>query len=59
MSTIKMKMILTVPMFALAGMIFNLVINNECNIEYKIIYTILGLFFIYEPIRILTIKTSK
>ena len=58
MSTIKMKMILTVPMFALAGMIFNLVINNECNIEYKIIYTILGLFFIYEPIRILRIKTK-
>jgi hypothetical protein len=58
MSTIKMKMILTIPMFALAGMIFNLVINNECNIEYKIIYTILGLFFIYEPIRILRIKTK-
>lgn len=58
MSPNKMKLILTVPMFALAGMIFNLVINNECNIEYKIIYTILGLFFIYEPIRILRIKTK-
>ena len=58
MSPNKMKLILTVPMFTLAGMIFNLVINNECNIEYKIIYTILGLFFIYEPIRILRIKTK-
>ena len=27
-----MKLILTIPMFALAGMIFNLVINNDCNI---------------------------
>ena len=58
MSPNKIKLILTIPMFALAGMIFNLVINNECNIEYKIIYTILGLFFIYEPIRILRIKTK-
>ena len=58
MSPIKMKLILTIPMFALAGMIFNLVINNDCNIEYKIIYTILGLFFIYEPIRILRTKTK-
>jgi hypothetical protein len=58
MSPNKMKLILTVPMFALAGMIFNEVINNDCNIEYKIIYTILGLFFIYEPIRILRIKTK-
>jgi hypothetical protein len=53
-----MKLILTVPMFALAGMIFNLVINNDCNIEYKILYTIFGLFFVYEPIRILRIKTK-
>jgi hypothetical protein len=58
MSPNKIKLILTMPMFALAGMIFNLVINNDCNIEYKIIYTILGLFFIYEPIRILRIKTK-
>jgi len=52
------KLILTIPMFALAGMIFNEVVNNDCNIEYKIIYTIFGLFFIYEPIRILRIKTK-
>ena len=58
MSTLKIKLILTIPMFALSGMIFNEVVNNNFNIEYKIIYTILGLFFIYEPIRILKIKTN-
>jgi hypothetical protein len=52
------KSVLTIPMFALAGIIFNEVLNNECNIEYKIIYTIFGLFFIYEPVRILRIKTK-
>ena len=58
MSTLKIKLILTIPMFALSGMIFNEVVNNNFNIEYKIIYTIIGLFFIYEPIRILKIKTK-
>jgi hypothetical protein len=59
MSAFKIKLILTIPMFALSGMIFNEVVNNNFNIEYKIIYTILGLFFIYEPIRILKIKKTK
>lgn len=58
MSTLKIKLILTVPMFLLACLIFNEVINNDCDIEYKVIYTLLGSFFIYEPIRILRIKTK-
>jgi len=58
MSPNKIKLILIIPMFALSGMIFNEVINNNFNIEYKTIYTILGLFFIYEPIRILRTKTK-
>jgi len=58
MNSNRIKLFLTIPMFALAGMIFNEVVNNNCNIEYKIIYTIFGLFFIYEPIRILRIKTK-
>jgi hypothetical protein len=38
-------------------MIFNEVVNNEYDIQYKIIYSIFGLFFIYESIRI--IRTKK
>ena len=53
----KIKLILIIPMFALASMIFNEVVNNEYDIQYKIIYSIFGLFFIYESIRI--IRTKK
>jgi hypothetical protein len=56
MSPNKIKLVLITPMLALAGIIFNGVLNNDCDIKYKIIYTIFGLFFIYEPIRILRIK---
>ena len=57
MSPNKIKLILIIPMFALASMIFNEVVNNEYDIQYKIIYSIFGLFFIYESIRI--IRTKK
>ena len=54
MSLNKIKLILIIPMFALASMIFNEVVNNEYDIQYKIIYSIFGL---YESIRI--IRTKK
>jgi hypothetical protein len=57
MSLNKIKLILIIPMFLLASMIFNEVVNNEYDIQYKIIYSIFGLFFIYESIRI--IRTKK
>jgi hypothetical protein len=57
MSLNKIKLILIIPMFSLASMIFNEVVNNEYDIQYKIIYSIFGLFFIYESIRI--IRTKK
>jgi len=58
MSTLKIKLILTIPMFFLSGVIFIDIINNNHELWYKIILIILGLFFIYEPIRILRIKTK-
>ena len=57
MSLNKIKLILIIPMFSLASMIFNEVVNNEYDIQYKIIYSIFGLFFIFDSIRI--IRTKK
>ena len=58
MSTIKMKLILTIPMFFLSGVIFSDIINNNHELWYNIILGIFSVFFIYEPIRILRIKTK-
>jgi len=54
----KIKLILAIPMLLLATLIFNEVINKDYDIWYKIIISIFGAFFIYEPIRILLHKTK-
>jgi len=35
MNSNRIKLFLTIPMFALAGMIFNEVVNNNCKMSIK------------------------
>ncbi len=58
MKTITIKLILIIPMFILSGFIFNQMLLED-DIVFKIIYGIIGSFFIYESIRIAMIKTKN
>jgi hypothetical protein len=57
MKPIVIKPMLVIPMLILAATIFNQVsITND--ISFKIVLSILGSFFVYEPIRIIRLKSK-
>jgi hypothetical protein len=58
MSPIKTKLILTIPMLILSFVIFTHIVNLRENDIIKMVYFLIGLFFIYEPIRIILYKNK-